>query len=136
MLYQKEEKSRSVKHLKHVKKHMCCITRDGENCNQGPIDPHHLMKIGGRGISLKESDEWTVPLCRMHHHQVSISGDETNWWERWGKSYDEVIEIAVQMALTSPDKDIVQAMEINLEKGDFFEIDISARKITAIPDWV
>ena len=28
----------------------------------------------------KVSDEWTVPLCVIHHHAVHSVGDEKQWW--------------------------------------------------------
>jgi hypothetical protein len=26
------------------------------------------------------SDEFTVPVCRVHHRELHRSGDETAWW--------------------------------------------------------
>ena len=34
-----------------------------------------------RGFSLKVSDEFTVPLCAIHHHQIHTTGKEREWWE-------------------------------------------------------
>ena len=36
-----------------------------------PSDPHHLV-----------SDEFTVPVCRVHHRELHRSGDEAAWWRR------------------------------------------------------
>jgi hypothetical protein len=33
-------------------------------------------------MGLKVSDEFTVPLCRVHHRDNHNSGDEVAWWER------------------------------------------------------
>jgi hypothetical protein len=33
-------------------------------------------------MGLKVSDEFTVPLCRVHHRDVHSHGDEVAWWER------------------------------------------------------
>ena len=30
---------------------------------------------------LKVSDEFTVPLCAAHHHQLHQTGNERRWWE-------------------------------------------------------
>jgi hypothetical protein len=30
----------------------------------------------------KVSDEFTVPLCRVHHRDNHGCGDEVAWWER------------------------------------------------------
>jgi len=29
-----------------------------------------------RGLSLKVSDEFTVPLCTIHHHDIHTAGNE------------------------------------------------------------
>jgi hypothetical protein len=31
-------------------------------------------------MSKKVSDEFTVPLCRIHHRQLHHAGDEVSWW--------------------------------------------------------
>jgi len=28
----------------------------------------------------KVNDEWTVPLCTIHHRQLHDAGDEQRWW--------------------------------------------------------
>ena len=28
------------------------------------------------------SDEFTVPLCRIHHRELHRSGDEATWWQK------------------------------------------------------
>jgi hypothetical protein len=30
---------------------------------------------------LKVSDEFTVPLCRVHHRQLHQAGNEETWWK-------------------------------------------------------
>jgi hypothetical protein len=37
-----------------------------------------------RGLGLKVSDEFTVPLCRGHHREVHRAGNEALWWENAG----------------------------------------------------
>jgi hypothetical protein len=32
-------------------------------------------------MSLKVSDEYTVPLCATHHHQTHTTGKERDWWQ-------------------------------------------------------
>jgi hypothetical protein len=34
-----------------------------------------------RGLSLKVSDEFTVPLCATHHHHIHTTGKEKEWWQ-------------------------------------------------------
>lgn len=45
-----------------------------------PCDPHHLRFAQPRAIGLKVSDEFTIPLCRGHHHQLHQAGNERSWW--------------------------------------------------------
>ena len=34
-----------------------------------------------RALGRKASDEFTVPLCRMHHREVHRLGNEQDWWQ-------------------------------------------------------
>jgi len=51
-------------------------------CGRSPADAHHLRFTQPRAMGLKVSDEFTVPLCRVHHRDNHSSGDEVAWWER------------------------------------------------------
>jgi hypothetical protein len=33
-------------------------------------------------LSLKVSDEFTVPLCAIHHSENHTTGDERGWWQK------------------------------------------------------
>jgi hypothetical protein len=37
-----------------------------------------------RALGRKASDEFVVPLCRIHHREVHRAGDERVWWKRAG----------------------------------------------------
>ena len=63
-------------HLKFVASQPCLI------CGRNPADAHHLRFTQPRGMGLKVSDEFTVPLCRIHHRDVHGHVDEIAWWER------------------------------------------------------
>jgi hypothetical protein len=65
-------------HLRFVAKQPCLI------CERLPCDAHHLRFAQGRGLGLKVSDEFTVPLCRGHHREVHRAGKEARWWENAG----------------------------------------------------
>ncbi len=67
---------RDKAHLKFVASHPCLI------CGRSPADAHHLKFTQPRAMGLKVSDEFTVPLCRIHHRDVHSFGDEVGWWER------------------------------------------------------
>jgi hypothetical protein len=49
-------------------------------CGRKPSDPHHLRYAQPRALGRKASDEFVVPLCRMHHREVHRAGDERAWW--------------------------------------------------------
>lgn len=61
-------------HLRFVAKQSCLI------CGRQPCDAHHLRFAQPRGLGLKVSDEFTVPLCRGHHREVHRAGNELRWW--------------------------------------------------------
>jgi DNA recombination protein Rad52 len=66
---------RDKAHLNFVASQPCLI------CGRQPSDPHHLRFAQPRGIGLKVSDEFTVPLCRGHHRQLHQAANEVGWWE-------------------------------------------------------
>jgi hypothetical protein len=66
---------RDKAHLKFVASQPCIV------CGRQPSDPHHLRFAQPRGLGLKVSDEFTVPLCRVHHRQLHQAGNEVAWWE-------------------------------------------------------
>ena len=49
-------------------------------CDRTPSDAHHLRFAEPRALGRKVSDEFTVPLCRIHYRQVHDRGDEASWW--------------------------------------------------------
>src|SRR5262249_23104387 len=66
---------RDKAHLKFVASQPCLV------CGRQPSDPHHLRFAQPRALGLKVSDEFTVPLCRIHHRQLHQVGNEAAWWE-------------------------------------------------------
>jgi hypothetical protein len=65
-------------HLRFVAKQPCIV------CGRQPCDPHHLRFAQPRGLGLKVSDEFTVPLCRVHHRELHRAGKEVEWWSKTG----------------------------------------------------
>jgi hypothetical protein len=65
-------------HIKFVCKQPCLV------CGRRPADPHHLRFAQHPALGRKVSDEFTVPLCRVHHREVHRCGDESEWWTRSG----------------------------------------------------
>jgi hypothetical protein len=69
---------RDKDHLKFVAKQPCLV------CGRLPADPHHLRFAQPRALGRKTSDEFTVPLCRLHHRELHRRGDEKAWWRDLG----------------------------------------------------
>ena len=67
---------RDKDHIRFVAKQPCLI------CGRRPSDAHHLRFAQTRALARKVSDEFTVPLCRIHHRAVHRAGDERAWWGR------------------------------------------------------
>jgi DNA recombination protein Rad52 len=53
-------------------------------CESMPSHAHHLTFAQPRGLSLKVSDEFVVPLCVIHHNELHQAGGELVWWKRIG----------------------------------------------------
>jgi hypothetical protein len=66
---------RSKEHLRFVANQPCLI------CGRTPSHAHHVRFAQSRGLGLKVSDEFTVPLCAIHHSEIHSMGDERKWWE-------------------------------------------------------
>ena len=50
-------------------------------CGRKPSDAHHVRFGQPRALGLKVSDEFTVPLCRVHHRDLHRRSNEKKWWE-------------------------------------------------------
>jgi hypothetical protein len=65
---------RSKEHLRYVASQPCAI------CGRSPSHPHHVRYAQTRGLRLKVSDEFVVPLCAIHHRQLHQTTKERAWW--------------------------------------------------------
>jgi hypothetical protein len=70
----KPTRRRNKAHLAFVAAQPCLV------CRRLPCDAHHLKFAEPRALGRKVSDEFTVPLCREHHHQLHRDGNEMAWW--------------------------------------------------------
>lgn len=70
----KTVRRRSKAHLLFVGTQPCLI------CAQTPSDAHHLKFAQTKAMGRKVSDEFTVPLCRKHHHELHQHSNEMAWW--------------------------------------------------------
>jgi ERF superfamily len=67
---------RDKEHRKFVSWQACLV------CGRTPSDPHHLRFLRPRALGRRVSDEFTVPLCRIHHRELHRQGDEAAWWNK------------------------------------------------------
>jgi len=62
------------------KDHLCYIARQPcLLCARKPSDAHHLRFVQPRALGRKPSDEFAVPLCRIHHREVHRASNERTW---------------------------------------------------------
>ena len=66
---------RCKEHLRFVASQPCLI------CGRSPSHAHHIRYAQSKGFRLKVSDEFTVPLCAIHHHRIHTTGKERAWWQ-------------------------------------------------------
>jgi hypothetical protein len=66
---------RDKDHLKYVASRSCLI------CGRQPSEPHHVRFAQRLAFGRKVSDEFTVPLCRLHHRELHRSRNEPLWWK-------------------------------------------------------
>jgi DNA recombination protein Rad52 len=72
-LLPKEKRLRDKAHLEFVASQPCLV------CGRRPAQAHHLRFAQARAMSLKVSDEYTVPLCNTCHDSLHRTGDERAW---------------------------------------------------------
>jgi DNA recombination protein Rad52 len=66
---------RCKEHLGYVASQPCVI------CGRSPSHAHHVRYAQRRGLGIKVSDEFTVPLCATHHQQLHNTTKEREWWQ-------------------------------------------------------
>ena len=65
---------RDKEHCKFVATQPCVV------CGRMPSEAHHIRFAQPRAVGRKVSDEYTVPVCRLHHRDLHTYGDEASWW--------------------------------------------------------
>src|SRR6516164_2365249 len=79
---------RDKEHRKFVSRQACLV------CGRMPSDPHHLTFTQPRALGHRVSDEFTVPICRIHHRELHRLGDEVAWW---GKLSIDPVPVALKL---------------------------------------
>jgi hypothetical protein len=73
----KELRIKDKKYLKWVASNPCII------CQQYGCNAHHITYAMERGIGQKVGDQFTIPLCVKHHHQLhNCMMSERQFWEK------------------------------------------------------
>ena len=65
---------RDKEHCRFVRAEPCVV------CGRAPTEAHHIRFAQPRALGRKVSDEYTVPVCRLHHRDLHSYGDEASWW--------------------------------------------------------
>jgi hypothetical protein len=65
---------RDKEHCKFVAMQPCVV------CGRTPAEAHHIRFAQPRALGRKVSDEYTAPICRLHHRELHRYGDEASWW--------------------------------------------------------
>jgi hypothetical protein len=65
---------RDKEHCRFVATQPCVV------CGRTPAEAHHIRFAQPRALGRKVSDEYTVPVCRVHHRELHRYGDEASWW--------------------------------------------------------
>jgi hypothetical protein len=65
---------RDKEHCRFVATQPCVV------CGRTPAEAHHIRFAQPRALGRKVSDEYTVPVCRVHHRDLHGYGDEASWW--------------------------------------------------------
>jgi hypothetical protein len=77
LAFGKTRRKRDKDHRAFVAARPCLV------CGRHPTDAHHLRFAQPRALGRKVSDEFTVPLCRIHHRQLHLRADEAAWWQQY-----------------------------------------------------
>jgi hypothetical protein len=67
---------RDKEHRNFVTRQPCLV------CGRVPSDSHHLTFAQPRALGHRVSDEFTVPVCRIHHSELHRSANEAGWWQK------------------------------------------------------
>ena len=69
---------RDKAHRQYVATQPCLV------CGRNPSQAHHLRFAQLRSLGSKVSDEFTVPVCALHHRAIHDTGSEEGWWKEAG----------------------------------------------------
>jgi hypothetical protein len=97
---QERREGNSKAHLELVRQLPCCV------CGRAPpVDCHHLKSgpaKAERGVGMRSTDQWAVPLCRVCHSAVERIGSrrEFEWFA--ANQIDQPYEMAKALKACTP----------------------------------
>ena len=72
----KPRRCRDKDHLRFIARQPCTV------CGRQPCEAHHIRFAQPSALGRRVSDEFTVPLCRVHHRELHRIGNERSWWDQ------------------------------------------------------
>ena len=110
---------RDKAHVKFVSRQACLI------CGRQPADAHHVRFAQHPALGRKVSDEFTVPLCRVHHREVHRSRDEAQWWKTF--RIDPLTTASMLWAQTRPLRATPERLTVDGGSADTDMNDVTAQ---------
>src|ERR1700722_12641162 len=110
---------RDKDHCKFVASQPCIV------CGRTPSEAHHIRFAQPRALGRKVSDEYTVPIFRLHHRELHRYGDEASWWaganidplpialELWRRSK---LTFSLSATLSEPLSDAIPPLAVTVER--------------------
>jgi hypothetical protein len=72
----KPRRGRDKDHLRFISRQQCVV------CGRQPCEAHHIRFAQPSALGRRVSDEFTIPLCRVHHRELHRTGNERSWWNQ------------------------------------------------------
>src|SRR5208337_3092441 len=110
---------RDKEHCKFVTTQPCVV------CGRTPSEAHHIRFAQPRALGRKVSDEFTLPVCRLHHRDLHDYGDEASWWagvsidplpialELWRRSR---VPYSSESTWSQPLSDVIPPLEVKVDR--------------------
>lgn len=86
MLIPKKNPVRDERYRRWISSLPCAITGV-----QGETQCAHISRLG---MGIKASDKDTIPLSWQKHQEQTLTGKESKFWSKYGKTMDQVYELA------------------------------------------